>query len=88
MAHWLFVVRRDRPRLYAYLRDAFAGVEPIEVIVDRRHDDRPVDVDRRRVPLSKAEQELWDVAGFRLVYRDDDFGIFRTEEPPSATGDA
>ena len=81
--HWLFIVRRDRPRLYAYLREAFASVEHIKVIVDRRQDDQPVDVDRRRVPLNKVEQELWDIAGFRLVYRDEDFGIFRTEEPPA-----
>jgi hypothetical protein len=80
MARWLFIVRRDRPRLFRYLQDAFAGLDHIEIIVDRRHDEQPVGVDRRRAPLSKAEQELWDEAGFRLVYRDDDFGIYRTDE--------
>jgi hypothetical protein len=81
-ARWLFIVRRDRPRLHAYLRDAFAGVEQVEVIVDRRQEDRPVGTERRGAELSKAEQELWDDAGFRLVYRDADFGIYRSEAVP------
>jgi hypothetical protein len=81
-ARWLFIVRRDRPRLHAYLRDAFAGVEQVEVIMDRRQEDRPVGTDRRGGGLSKAEQELWDDAGFRLVYRDSEFGIYRSEAVP------
>jgi hypothetical protein len=89
-ARWLFIVRRDRPRLHAYLRDAFAGVEQVEVIVDRRHADRPVGAERRGTALTKAEQELWDEAGFRLVYRDPDFGIYRsdTAPPPPPPGPA
>jgi hypothetical protein len=83
-ARWLFIVRRDHPRLHAYLRDAFAGVEQVEVILDRRQADRPISAERRSPELTKAEQELWDEAGFRLVYRDPEFGIYRadTTVPP------
>ncbi|HEV8309975.1 MAG TPA: hypothetical protein VGW35_20110 [Methylomirabilota bacterium] len=85
---WLFIVRQDQRRLYDHLRQAFEGIDLIEVILDRRRVERrqemqPVDVDRRRkerrAPLSAAEQELWGIAGFRLVYRTEDLTIYESE---------
>ncbi|HEV8311410.1 MAG TPA: hypothetical protein VGW35_27440 [Methylomirabilota bacterium] len=90
---WLFIVRPDQEHLYAQLRRAFEGVDLVDVVVDRRRadrrrEDRPVDVDRRRterrVPLTKAEEQLWEIAGFRLVYRDEDVTIFRAPDDPSS----
>jgi hypothetical protein len=36
------------------------------------------------VPLTKAEEQLWEIAGFRLVYRDEDVTIFRAPDDPSS----
>jgi hypothetical protein len=36
MGRELFVVSRDRPDLYRYLTETFAGAESVEVIWDRR----------------------------------------------------
>jgi hypothetical protein len=80
---WLLVVRRDQPRLYAHLREAFAGVEVVEVILDRRGTETsPASPERRRL-LTKEEEQLWIAAGFRLVHRDRDFTILRTDEAPN-----
>lgn len=53
MSRLLFIVSREEPRLYHYVRAAFASTEAVEVILDRRYGERrrsarPVDVDRRQ----------------------------------------
>jgi hypothetical protein len=85
---WVFVVRRDQLRLYEHLRRAFEGVELVEVILDRRQATGregalAVGAERRQ-PLAKAEQDLWDGAGLRLVYKGEDWKIYK----PSAAGEA
>ncbi len=54
MARTLFIVSRQHPDLYVYLRERFSGAENIEVILDRRLGERrrhevPVDRERRRM---------------------------------------
>jgi hypothetical protein len=36
MVRIMIIVARDRPKLYDYFREAFAGVDHVEVIMDRR----------------------------------------------------
>jgi hypothetical protein len=40
MGRELFIVSRDRPDLYRYLTQTFAGAENVEVIWDRRTGER------------------------------------------------
>jgi hypothetical protein len=85
---WLFIVRGDREALYAQLRLAFAGSSVVQVILDRRHEERrrrtlPVAVDQRRgdrrwPALSPAERDLWEHAGFRLVLRPQEIEVYET----------
>ena len=64
---WLMVVARDRPRLYANLRESFEGNPLVAVIVDRRQagpggaaatpaDEAQI---RRRQPLSPEQTGTW-----------------------------
>jgi hypothetical protein len=65
MARELFIVARDRPDLYRYLTQTFADAENVQVVWDRRADERPLDglaaaadrpqEDRRRRPHLEAE---------------------------------
>lgn len=53
MANLLFIVSREEPKLHAYLRDHFADVPAVEVILDRRQGapagaGRPDGPDRRQ----------------------------------------
>jgi hypothetical protein len=85
---WLLIVRGDREALYAQLRLAFAGSPVVQVILDRRREERrrrelPVAVDQRRgdrrwPALSPAERDLWDHAGFRLVLRPQEIEVYET----------
>jgi hypothetical protein len=85
---WLFIVRGDREALYAQLRLAFAGSPVVQVILDRRHEERrrrtlPVTVDQRRgdrrwPALSPAERDLWEHAGFRLALRPQEIEVYET----------
>ena len=36
MTRVMIIVARDRPELYDYFRESFAGIDAVEVIVDRR----------------------------------------------------
>ena len=36
MARVMIIIARDRPELYDYFRESFAGIDQIEVIMDRR----------------------------------------------------
>jgi hypothetical protein len=54
MPRYLFIVARDRPEIYAELRHQFEGNADVEVLVDRRLDDRRVrqesrDPERRHI---------------------------------------
>jgi hypothetical protein len=41
-----------------------------EVVLDRREEaDSGKRADERRKALTPEEQEMWDTAGFRLIYR-------------------
>jgi hypothetical protein len=85
---WLLIVRGDREPLYAQLRLAFAGSPVVQVILDRRREERrrrelPVTVDQRRgdrrwPTLSPAERDLWEHAGFRLVLRPQDIEVYES----------
>src|SRR5262245_37576992 len=85
---WLLIVRSDREALYAQLRLAFAGSRVVQVILDRRREERrrrevPVAVDQRRgdrrwPSLSPAEQDLWEHAGFRLVLRPHEIEVYES----------
>jgi hypothetical protein len=36
MARVMIIVARDRPELFDYFRESFAGIDQVEVIMDRR----------------------------------------------------
>ena len=82
---WLFIIRRDRPKLYANLRQSFEGMSAVEVILDRREagngppEGDPASGDRR-APLSQLEQEQWLTLGFRLVYRGEDLQVYEASD--------
>ena len=52
---FLFIVARERPDRYEYLRRAFADDPEVEVIVDRRHGER-----RRRHAGGETVRQRWD----------------------------
>ena len=64
MGRTVYIVARDHPELYAYLRDRFTCDGDVEVILDRRvaerrRDDVPCDPDRRRADRrSRPEVEI------------------------------
>jgi hypothetical protein len=85
LPRWLIIVQQGRRELYADLRRNFQSDERVEVILDRRRaerraEDMPVDADQRRLPrrrpLTVPERDLWDTAGFRLYYRDEDIDVY------------
>jgi hypothetical protein len=85
LPRWLIIVQQERRELYADLRRNFQPDERVEVILDRRGAERraeglPVEADRRRQhrrrPLTAPERDLWDTAGFRLYYRDEDIDVY------------
>jgi hypothetical protein len=65
MPRELFIVARDRPDLYRYLTQTFADADNVQVVWDRRADERRLDglaaaadgrqEDRRRRPNVEAE---------------------------------
>ncbi len=73
---WLVVVRRDQPSLYAYLRQGFEGIGPVEVILDRRQGEKwpgpetteteGSRADRRR-PGTMKERVRWRSFGYRVA---------------------
>ena len=72
-ARWLIVVRRDRSRLFANLRES-VGIDPnVEVVLDRRADERDAaaaQATERRRPLSLRNAAVWEDLGFQLIYRE------------------
>jgi hypothetical protein len=64
MGRTLFIVSREHPDLYAYLRERFASDTAVEVILDRRlgqrrQRDAPTGVDRRQADRrSRPEVEI------------------------------
>jgi hypothetical protein len=52
MPRYLFIVARDNPTLYEYLKERFAGDDAVEIIIDRRRSGAPATpaVDRRSHP--------------------------------------
>jgi hypothetical protein len=61
-ARIVFIVSRTEPYLYGYVRSAFAEVQAVDVILDRRqgerrHGDAPPRVNRRR-----SERRTQDVS--------------------------
>lgn len=72
----LFIVAWDRPDLWDYWRRWFAGVQDVQVILDRRRGERrrtiqPHDPDRRRIDRRQSagiDDELRSM-GFAIVRR-------------------
>jgi hypothetical protein len=69
MARELFIVSRDRPDLFRYLAETFAGVDNLDIIWDRRAGERRVQhsqstPDRR---LADRRTELTVDADLRAV---------------------
>lgn len=84
-ARWLIIVQSDRRELYSDLRRNFKPDKRVDVILDRRRAERrlgdgPVDSDRRRHPrrrpLTAQQIDLWETAGFRLYYRDEEMQVY------------
>jgi hypothetical protein len=55
MARVMIIVARDRPELYDYFRESFAGIDQIEVIMDRRLPDGDVPMQ----PLKEQTGRRW-----------------------------
>jgi CheY-like chemotaxis protein len=94
---WLIIVQRDRPHLYRDLHQSFAADGRVQVILDRRQDDRRREVagvgpDRRRrqrrTGLTARDAELWEHLGLRLFYRDEDMRVYEAsaDAGPSDAG--
>ncbi|MGH7318879.1 MAG: hypothetical protein ACRELA_04530, partial [Candidatus Rokuibacteriota bacterium] len=85
-AQWLIIVHRDKPDLYAKLRQSFNGASLVDVMFDRRQGDRrreregtPTDRrrrDRRRPP---SHRETSPEAHFRLIQQADGYLVFQAE---------
>jgi hypothetical protein len=57
MSRILYVVARDRPELYAALREKFLESPRLAIVLDRRGESRPsgsVEEDRRRLALEES----------------------------------
>lgn len=92
---WFIIVHHERPELYKDLRRNFEGDGRVRVILDRRRAERraegqPVDAGRRRQPrrkpLKRHEQDLWETAGFRLYYRNEDMRVYEASGKPPRRG--
>jgi hypothetical protein len=60
MIQYLVVTARNHPDLYGYLRRQFAGDEKVQVLLDRRHEER-----RREGDLRKPDRRKGDRRGGR-----------------------
>ena len=77
MPRYLFIVAKDHPELGAHLEREFAGEDGVNVVIDRRREDRrrhqiAPDVERRRADRrshSSIQQEL-TALNFALVRAD------------------
>jgi len=75
MARLVFIVSRQRPELANSLRRQFAGADDVEVIVDRRINERrmnpiPVSDDRRQVDRRQESiDNRLDELGWVIVWR-------------------
>jgi hypothetical protein len=56
MTRELFIVARDRPDLYRYLTQTFADAENVQVVWDRRADDRRRDAEAQRTHRRHEER--------------------------------
>lgn len=82
MGRTLFIVSRDHPDLYAYLRERFASDNAVEVVLyrrttQRRHHEQPYEVDRRqaerrRHPEVELELQTRSHAIITIPERDED----------------
>jgi hypothetical protein len=86
----ILVVRRDKPELYALMRERYRDVA--RVILDRRHSERrrqrlAVEQDRRRrnrrQSWSTEALKRWSLLGYRLLYRAEGAQMDPTPNPPS-----
>jgi hypothetical protein len=74
-SRYLLIVRRDRPELLAELsRDFLAVQDLIEIITDRRVDERrrefqPPRFERRRAQRRYRPPAMWEEYGFLLTSR-------------------
>jgi hypothetical protein len=82
------IVRHGEERLYHHLRLAFADSLAVEVLLDRRAGDRRRRQqaprgerrrgDRRWPSPSPSEQEVWKLAGFRVLLRPGDVEVYES----------
>ncbi len=56
MIQYLVVTARNHPDLYGYLRRQFAGDEKVQVLLDRRHEERRREGDLRKPDRRKGER--------------------------------
>lgn len=55
MARYLLTVAREKPALFDYLRQAFAGEKEVQIVFDRRRGQR-----RQRAPASESGRRRAD----------------------------
>jgi hypothetical protein len=58
MGHTMYIVARDHPELFAYLRDRFSGDGTVEVILDRRFAQRRQGGAHRTPERRRADRRL------------------------------
>jgi hypothetical protein len=86
LARQLFIVARDRRKLYDYVKQAFAGNPNVEVVLDRRSEERRQDrnariPDRRRTDrrADRRTEEQLRAIGWAIVLQD----VTQAQRPPA-----
>jgi hypothetical protein len=86
LARQLFIVARDRRKLYEYVKQAFAGNPNVEVVLDRRTEERRQDrnariPDRRRTDrrADRRTEEQLRAIGWAIVLQD----VAQAQRPPT-----
>jgi hypothetical protein len=92
-AHWVIVVRADRPRAYARLQRHFAGSPWVDVVMDRRGimRDRPIGPSAGRGPSAAYERRgnqrrdrtapSTSTPAFRRASRGEDYDVYEATAP-------
>jgi hypothetical protein len=85
-AHWVVVVKVNRPEVFASLRRHFAQSTWVEVVVDRRRGERRqastgASVDRRRGGRRTADRDPAQGPAFRRAHRSDNFDVYEATTP-------
>ena len=69
MVRYLLIVARNQPDLWRYLKDNFAGDDKVEVILDRRREERRQRIQPHESERRQAERRRQPSLDKDLTYR-------------------